>query len=101
LQNITFLHQFRIKFAHEDDHVPRMVAKKFSTDVEWAHQEGVKFLKNVLPIKDIWAADILPLCKKGAKMQCYLEWIQNKLLVLERIIVNGSKKFFSPEDITW
>jgi hypothetical protein len=78
-----------IKFAREDDQVPRMWAKKFSTDVEWAPQEGVKFLKDVLPIKDMWAADILPLCKKEARMQCSSEWIQNELLVLERTIVDG------------
>jgi hypothetical protein len=89
-----------IKFAHEDDQVLRMWAKKFSTDVEWALQEGVKFFKDVLSIKDIWAADILLLCKKGARMQCSLEWIQNELLVLEKTIVDRSKKFFSPEDTT-
>ena len=61
LQNITFLHQFRIKFAYEDDQVPRLWAKKFSTDVKWLPQEGVKFFKEVLLVKDVWAADILPL----------------------------------------
>jgi hypothetical protein len=61
----------------------------------------VKFLKDVLPIKDMWATDILPFCKKMARIQCSLEWIQNELLVLERTIVDGSKKFFSPEDTIW
>jgi hypothetical protein len=101
LQNIIFSRQFLIKFAHEDDQVLRMWAKKFSTDIEWALQEGVKFLKDVLLKKDMWAADILPLCKKGARIQCSLEWIQNELLVLERTIMDGSKKFFSLEDTTW
>jgi hypothetical protein len=45
-----------------------MWAKKISTDVEWLFQEGVKFFKKVLPAKDMWAADILCLCKKEARI---------------------------------
>jgi hypothetical protein len=75
-----------------------MWAKKFSTDDEWLPQEGVKFFKEVFLVKDMWAVDILPLCKKGARMQNLLEWIQNELLLLERTIVDGLKKFFSSEE---
>jgi hypothetical protein len=50
-----------------------MWAKKFSTDITWTPEQGVKFLLDIILEKEIWGADILPLFKKGARMQHSLD----------------------------
>jgi hypothetical protein len=98
---MTFLHQFRIKFTNKTDQASRMWAKKFSTNITWTLEEGIKLLLDIIPEKEMWATDILPLFKKGARMQHSLDWIQNELLLLEKSIFFKTKAFFSPKQIEW
>ncbi len=57
---------------------------KISTNANWALEEGVKFLKEDLEEKEMWATDVLPLFKKEERVQPSLANIQNALLDLEK-----------------
>jgi hypothetical protein len=100
LRNVSFSHQFKIQFSREADKVPRMWAKKFSTSSNWAPEEGVIFLKDDILEGPVWAAEILPLSKKGERVQGSLEKIQNDLADVEKGIL-GSRILFSDEEISW
>ena len=77
-----------------------MWAKKFSTTSNWASEEGVIFFKDDILDGPIWAAKILPLSKKGERVQGSLEKIQNDLADVEKRIL-GSRILFSDKEISW
>ena len=102
LRNHTFLHQFKIAFAQEEDLVPTMWAKKFSTSTLWTPEEGVKMLKDDFQEKQMWAAEIMPLLKKEERMQSFLEHIQKALADVEKGILNPElRTLFGPEVVQW
>jgi hypothetical protein len=102
LRNHTFSHQFKIAFSQEEDLVPTMWAKKFSTSTIWTPEEGVKMLKDEFQEKEMWAAEIMPLLKKGERMQSSLEHIQKALADVEKGILNPElRTLFGPEVVQW
>jgi hypothetical protein len=102
LRNHTFSHQFKLAFAHEGDVIPTMWAKKFSTSTTWTPQQGVKLLKEEFDEKEMWAAEILPLLRKGERMQNSLEYIQKALVDIEEGILNVHvRKLLAPEEVKW
>jgi hypothetical protein len=48
----------------------------------------VKFFKEEIEERDIEAADVLPLCKKGKRVQPCLEKIHNVLDDLQKRLIN-------------
>jgi hypothetical protein len=79
-----------------------MWGKKISTHTDWAPKKGVKFLKKEVEERDIWAANVLPLCKKGEIVQPCIEKIQNALHDLQKRLLNEAcRALFSPQEISW
>jgi hypothetical protein len=50
-----------------------MWGKNFLTQTDWEPEGGVKFLKEIFEKRDMWATAVLPLCKKGERVQPCLE----------------------------
>jgi hypothetical protein len=101
LRNVHFCHQFKIEFAIEGDKVPTMWRKQISTHADWA-PEGVKFLKEKIEERDIWATDVLPFCKKGERVQPYLKKIQNALDDLQKRFLNKAcRTLLSSYKVSW
>jgi hypothetical protein len=73
-----------------------LISKNVGKKVFNRHQIGTskrcETLEGYSSYERMWVADNLPHCKKRARMQYSLEWIQNKLLVLERGILGETKK---------
>ncbi len=79
-----------------------MWGKKFSTSNEWSPEEGVKFLKDQFEERQMWASEILPLCKKGKRIQNSLEKIQEALLEIEKGILGPEdRNLFSADEKSW
>src|SRR5450759_4624541 len=67
IRNIKFHHQYKICFDKCEDCVPTQWGKKFSTDTIWKPEEGVKFLKDDLPEKVMYASRGMSLSRKTEK----------------------------------
>jgi hypothetical protein len=78
------------------------VGKKNLTQTDWAPEGGVKFLKEEFEERDMWAAAVLPLCKKGERVQPCLEKIQNALDDLQKGLLNEAcRSLLSIQELSW
>jgi hypothetical protein len=78
------------------------VGEKNSTHVDWALEKAVKFSKEKIEKRDIWIANILPFCKKGERVQSYLEKIQTALHNFQKRLLNKAcQAFLSFQEVSW
>jgi hypothetical protein len=78
------------------------MGKKISTSTTWMPQDDVKLLKEEFDKKEMWAADILALLRKGERMQNSIEHIEKALVDIDDGILNiHVQKLFVPEVVQW